>query len=113
LKYAFFNQRRYYPSSLQVTCSDNIRYITARKFSTIQYGFQYIARLWRQPFSPHFFFNPNPDALTQLIGLNEALHKCHLIDTGLQEELGEFSERSLTPTTSAVEISTSWLVTRD
>ena len=86
--------------------------LTAREFASIQDGFDYLCRPWRQLVGLNFFVCPLQDAPSQLIRLDQLLHEPHLVKARVEEELRKSGERLLAQRAPSIEIVSSLLVAR-
>src|SRR6266436_6227343 len=84
-------------------CAHNTARIGPRQLATVKHRFKDVARVWRQASEPDLFFHPEKNPCSETVWLNQALHKCHLIDTDGQEEPYKFSESLFTEFTAPVE----------
>jgi hypothetical protein len=90
---SLIHQRRYDSPRLPFAGADDGIGIAAWQLSAVKHSFEDAAGFWGQLSKPDLFFSPKQDASAQAIGLRQALHEIHLIDTHPEKELRKLGER--------------------
>src|SRR6267378_8434079 len=82
----------------------NTARIGPRQLATVKHRLKNVTRVRWQASKPDLFFHPEKNPCSETVWLNQALHKCHLIDTDGEEEPYEFGQSLFTEFSAPVEV---------
>jgi hypothetical protein len=91
------HQRRNDAARLSLACAHYGVRIAPRQLAAVEDSFQDCSRFGGQLPETDFLLSPKQDAVPQAVGLNQALHKGHLVDAHSQKEPHENRQRFFAP----------------